>query len=92
MYKNLGKTMHMHCRGLSPGSTSAVHVCANLFLKASRRQAAKGEADRFRVTVELRQIVHGVFMGRMSNIDEFGLFKEDEVYEVKGSEPCLRRT
>ena len=43
------------------------------FLWEAMRQA-KGEADRFRVTVA----------GRLSNIDEFGLFKEDEMYEVKG--------
>ena len=42
---------------------------------------AKGEADRFRVTVA----------GRLSNIDEFGLFKEDEMYEVKGFFEAIAR-
>ena len=77
---------------------------------AQSRQVAKSEGDRFRVTLELSQVVHNVFRpdlppevhhgrpvlvvpgahGRLSNIDEAGLFKEDEVFIVKGKQ-ILRR-
>jgi len=73
---------------------------------AQSRQSAKGEGDRFRVTLELSQMVINVFKpgekpevkhgrpvlvvpgahGRLSNIDEQGLFKEDEVFTVKGKQ------
>ena len=70
------------------------------------RQQGRGEADRFRVTLELAQVVRNVFKpseeptvrharpvlvvpgahARLSNIDEAGLFIEDEIYEVKGKQ------
>ena len=73
---------------------------------AQVRQCAKGEGDRFRVTLELSQVVHNVFKpsekpevrhgrpvfvvpgahGRLSNIDEHGLFIEDEVFLLKGKQ------
>ena len=71
---------------------------------AQVRQSGKGEGDRFRVTLELSQVVSNVFKpsekpevrhgrpvlvvpgahGRLSNIDEHGLFIEDEVSLLKG--------
>jgi len=70
---------------------------------AQTRQTAKGEGDRFRVTLEMCQMVTNVFKptkapevkhgrpvlvvpgahGRLSNIDDKGLFIEDEVFHVK---------
>ena len=73
---------------------------------AQTRQTGKGEGDRFRVTLELSQVVTNVFKpsekpevrhgrpvlvvpgahARLSNIDEKGLFIEDEVFLVKGKQ------
>ena len=73
---------------------------------AQTRQSAQGEGDRFRVTLELSQVVSGKFKpsekpavrhgrpvlvapgahARLSNIDESGLFIEDEVFVVKGKQ------
>ena len=68
------------------------------------RQEGRPEAERFRVTLELAQVVRNVFKpseaptvrhakpvlvvpgahARLSNIDEAGLFIEDEIFEVRG--------
>ena len=73
---------------------------------AQMRQTARGEGDRFRVTLELSQVVTNVFKpsekpevrhgrpvlvlpgahARLSNIDERGMFLEDEVFIVKGKQ------
>ena len=70
------------------------------------RQQGRAEADRFRVTLELCQVVRNVFKpgeaptvrhakpilvlpgshARLRNIDEAGLFIEDEIFEVKGKQ------
>ena len=70
------------------------------------RQEGRSEHDRFRVTLELAQVVRNVFKpseaptvrharpvlvvpgahARLSNIDEAGLFIEDEVFEVRGKQ------
>ena len=78
---------------------------------AQTRQTAKGEGDRFRVTLELSQMVTNVFKpteapevkhgrpalvvpgahGRLSNIDDKGLFIEDEVFHVKKKEKVRKK-
>ena len=77
---------------------------------AQTRQFAKSEGDRFRVTLELSQVVTNVFKpsekpevkhgrpvlvvpgchGRLSNIDEHGMFIEDEVFNKKGKQKVRR--
>ena len=71
-----------------------------------RGKSARGEGGRFRVTLELSQVVSNVFKpsekpevrhgrpvlvvpgahARLSNIAEDGIFKEDEIFLVKGKQ------